>query len=136
MWKVLRSDADWRAHRAAFATSSTVDWGNGPNRYPCLVDTIAVTPGRLLSAYVYPEDAAKLQAAVPTEKVVDYQQKVHSQAVSAHLLAIVHFLVETGICRREKYTEEYLKMLANVEQWAAEDSDGLLARIRSGSGQI
>lgn len=154
MWTLLRSSLDWEKHcqevaKSTGATGTLVNWGRGPQSYPCLVASYAASPLKIVSAYVYQADAVSLlQAAdqheqharvasseLPAAASNDDQvppgsrQADYNKSVSAHLLAIIHFLTETRICKREQYDAKYTEALACVDEWSAEDRDRLLAQL-------
>ena len=59
------------------------------------------------------------------------RQGDHNKAVSAHLLAIVYFMTETGICSRERYDAKYTEALSCVDEWSAEERDKLLDQLKT-----
>ena len=44
-----------------------IDWGAGPTHYPCLVATAPAQVGKVISCYVYPEDAAWIRGQMQKE---------------------------------------------------------------------
>lgn len=149
MWMRLNNLADWEQHKAEFVTSHSiqqqlVSWGSPPVEYPCLVDSMAISPVKIVSAFVYRDDAVKL---IPVPKQAQAQQAMQSDpqaqasavpghtwkdfadGTTANLLTVIHFMVETGICTREKFEEVHTMFVHNVEQWSAEDRDVALSKI-------
>jgi hypothetical protein len=47
-------------------------------------------------------------------------------ALLAHVLTIVNFLVDTGICKAQQYEDRYTGFLAYVDRCAAADREALL----------
>lgn len=147
-WQLVRNSQDWDAYRAKFAVANNMErnavvWGAGPTSFPCLVDGFAPSPIKVITAYVYPDDAAVLMhAAQPQAQAMQAMPirkqdadhapddwRAFSASTAAHVLSIVEFLTETGICSKEKYEETYNTMLAQVDQWTTEDRNERLARV-------
>lgn len=152
MWKLLKSPADWDAYKTEMTLQrglqqNLMNWGSGPQKYPCLIDGLLTSTTRVTTCYVYPEDIGPLvgaagytlvsqdivvgkQAAQPQATAVpDHTWKDFANSVSAHLLAQSHFLCETAICSREQYEAVYNQMLARVDQWTTEDRENALAKL-------
>lgn len=68
---LLRSPQDWHDYRRHLSQTlnlafEEVRWGVGPTAFPCLTMSYAVPnsmPARVVSCYVYPDDARRLLAA-------------------------------------------------------------------------
>ncbi len=68
---LLESRSDWDAYRRQLCQHVGIDhdatrWGNGPAGFPCLVLSYVVpnsAPHRIVSCYVYPDDARRLLSA-------------------------------------------------------------------------
>jgi hypothetical protein len=65
---VLRGPNDWEQYKqkaqAAFQMQSAqINWGSGPERYPCLVACAPRDAYQLMSCYVYLDDALRLLKA-------------------------------------------------------------------------
>lgn len=78
-WFLLKSLADWDDFRRQRADVwgldvADVQWGRGPQQYPCLVAAHRLPnaqPAKVLAAYAYPEDAMRLlQAAGPNAQAI------------------------------------------------------------------
>ena len=129
----LRNVAEWDQYRHEMAArygleAAVVRFGAGPQAYPCCVASVRKDVETVASAYFYVADAIRLlqEAGAPLPKpepppapatALDPESiKENARMVSANLLAIVHFLVETGICRTEQYEEVLNAKLAEVDQ--------------------
>lgn len=136
MWTLLADEAAWIAYRTQIAqqmgiTGMSINWGTGPREYPCMVCSYMPPPGpnapRPVSAYMYLADAENLFKAAGRTTVDPDAQRPPSQSsfnrwVSAHLLTMVHFLVETSICKEGQYEEALAIMLEKVDTWGKEDA--------------
>lgn len=145
---LLKSKADWEKHCEEIVVQlavcgDTIDWGQGPKQYPCLITQYRVNALKVLSAYVYPDDAVRLLKAVPEKLVAASKStarktkaktvvsdvtpdiETNSREQSAHLLTCVEFLIRTGICTEAQYEERYRRMLAHVDQIVSEKRYGL-----------
>lgn len=143
-WSLLRSVADWNAYQQSFAAASdcaVVDWGAGPRVYPCLIVSYCLHAplSRVISAYVYRDDALQLLDAAQVkqrigESLPDPTRKEPNQHdfnrwLTAHVLTLVYFMRETGICRPEQYEERLAESLALVDEIRSGDRAAALAKI-------
>lgn len=155
-WQLLNSQADWDAYRVRVTNEHSLQqaaivFGTGPQQYPCLIDGLMTSPTKFLTAYVYMDDAAKLfpngygdvaqqaeqQQAVfgppgghgVQTQIPGHLWKEFANSVSAHLLAQLSYLVDTGICTEEAYQAKYVGFLAKVDQWTAEDRAKALEQL-------
>lgn len=88
---LLRCPEEWQQYCLQLCAAAGLDhaatrWGNGPAAYPCLVLSYVVPgtrPQKIVSCYVYPDDARRLLAA-------DIQQQAtgQHQVVSPGMIAI------------------------------------------------
>jgi hypothetical protein len=130
-------------------TPNEVTWSGLPPEFPCLVGVkILAGPGQRPEAHVccfLPQGARYLLAALDDKSTT--LQGPHRQpastptptvspslaetlrSVSANLLTVAHFLVETGICKQEQYLEKYTAFLAQVDQWHAETVEDRLNAV-------
>lgn len=142
MLTLLRNENDWLAYRAQKTREfklegSLVDWGGGPAEYPCLVCSYPASPSRVVSAYFFEANARELldavkeagSAAAPAASGPSFaeQQDDFNKWVTAHLLAVVHYLVETGICTRDKFEQRLNEALSLVDEASAAQRDARLA---------
>lgn len=141
--KLLRSPLDWTKYQQAFCDANNLggmqmNWGKGPQEYPCLAASLLATSNRIVTCFVYKENAKELMIAAaeshPAMKAMQQAESPpgHSQAdfnrdVSASLLTIAYFLTETAICKPEAYEQKKIEMLAKVDQFQAEEVDRLRA---------
>src|ERR1019366_6925504 len=127
---------------------AAVNWGHGPQVYPCLVCTSTLlvpanTPSfsmsyvspRLLSAYVYPDDAAMLlhetvveplHCSTPDKGISadsTEQQSNYNDMVTAYLLALVRELREIGALKADRFEQSLMESLALVDAITAEKRD-------------
>ncbi len=161
-WQLLKQAQDWDAYRAQFTIANKLErnlvvWGAGPTSYPCMVDGFAPSPTKVVTAYIYPQDAAILlnayqmmqgqgqaqqamgvlggpqqaRQAMPdgSERTTEFQWRAFSASTAAHILTVVEYLVETGIAKRDDYESRYNAQLAQVDQWSTEDRNERLARV-------
>lgn len=126
MWTTLGNEAAWlrytqvTAERLAPGSSITVAWGSGPKEYPCLVcstvTTMADGTARFISAYVYQTDAKQLLAiSAPDDRSV--QQAQFNRWLTAQMLTVVHYLVETGICKEDQFENSLTEFAHKVDDW-------------------
>lgn len=152
--QLLRNPADWmglqqQACAAHGLTPNEVVWSGLPPEFPCLAGVKILTgPGQRPEAHVccfLPQGARYLLAALEgTQSPLQgpHRQSAPSAApavsptlaetlrgVSANLLTVAHFLVETGICKKEQYLEKYTAFLAQVDQWHAEAVENSLNAV-------
>lgn len=134
---LLASMADWDDYRQRLCQRLKLDptvvhWGGGPRSYPCLVASIAPAPERVVSCYVFVDDARRLLQAAglapgvagpvtpPAPAQSDVPRCVRARDVDlsfiAHILTVVHFMVETGLCKQHQYEETYQRFLHEVQQ--------------------
>jgi hypothetical protein len=137
-WTLLRTRAEWDLFRATVAAragcyATALAWGEGPAEYPCLVASVVQDDqATVRTAYVYAESARQLLAADTREPArsagVGPWQADFNRWTTAHLLTIVHFLVETGICSKKvnpetnkrQYEDLLLQSLDDVDRWSAD----------------
>ena len=147
---LLKSKADWANHQFHWAGENQVplgniDWGRGPDKYPCLVATVAVQVGKCVTCYLYEEQATALlqavrETAAPATTRPDDVDNPKIMAVlrrlvrcevrdalglalreiTANLRAIVEELVEVKITNPDRYEKLLAKHLADVDQYLAE----------------
>lgn len=144
MFSLLRDPKDWERYKAELAQREAfkdheVSWGRGPHHYPCLVETLVLRgPIRLMSAYVYEENARQLLDACPQHvaaapapaqdrgawpewfKEVWAKQQAFNHHLTADFLTVVYFLVATGICKEEGFEQKQQEFTAFVDQTNAE----------------
>jgi hypothetical protein len=121
--------------------ASQVQWGQGPAEYPCLVMPL-VQPDKVICCYVYPDDATELinacgwlrhrvdqeQQAAPDQTVLPSQDEFNRKSM-AHIMAVVHLLIDTGIVDAKRYEQEYLRQFARVEQVKEEQLREVASRV-------
>lgn len=131
MWTILKERSAWEIYKEVLVGQlglggSTVDWGSPPGEYPCLVCSHAPPPppggtARVYSAFVYLKDARKLipvqPAGHPEAGGQPDQQDLFNRWMAAQNLTILHFLIETGICKREAFEDRMLEFLGKVDEW-------------------
>lgn len=142
-WTLLKDRNDWNRHctevtAAHDMTAAQVAWGSGPVEYPCLAATLVTPPvpgglSKLVTAYVYKADAATLLNAAgvtaETPAINNPSQSQFNRWVSAQLLAMLYFMIETRICKQEQFEDKLLEMLENVDAWKREKTDELRDRL-------
>lgn len=134
MWTVIRSAEDWENYQKTVSsglgtTVNNIAWGNPPESFPCLAATIvppriAGTPAKAMSAFVYEADAEELLKAAG-RKTVDpdarppVTQDQFNRWTAAQLTAIIAFLVDTAICRKEQFEEKMIECVEFVDAYRA-----------------
>lgn len=132
MWTVIGSPDEWAAYTAKTAlelrlSPSAVVWGPPPAAYPCLVSSHmpphpAGTNPRVYSAFVHLADAEALFRAAgrrtvdPDAPPPGATQDQFNRWTAAQLLAIVKFLIETGICKKEQFEAAMVESLELVDE--------------------
>ncbi len=132
MWTVIASPDEWAAYTAKMALElrlapSTVEWGSPPAAYPCLVSSHmpprpAGTNPRVYSAFVHLADAEALFRAAgrrtvdPDAPPPGPTQDQFNRWTAAQLLAVVKFLVDTGICKKEQFEAAMVESLEIVDE--------------------
>lgn len=140
-WTRLESAADWDAYKPRTAAAlgvdaGTVQWGQGPAEYPCLVaSTLTRQNGRpdglrVASCYVYAGDARRLvgqegggaagQQSVVGEPAAprgsDSDDTEFRRYLVAHVLTLVDELRRVGITKADRYEKIFNGFLAGVDQ--------------------
>lgn len=139
-WNPLVTSDDWSKHceqqlRTHSLAADQVNFGKGPNSYPCLVATIYVPPSpggvaKMVSAYVYVDDAKALlkMAGVGVQDLdapKSPNQEQFNRWLSAQMLTVVWFLVQTGICKPEQFETKMLEKLDMVDAAKGEQVEKL-----------
>lgn len=132
MWTCIADEAGWVAYKLQTAQTlrvspDKVDWGTPPAVYPCLAATHmpprpAGTDPKCYSAFVYEADCEALFAAAGRRLVSPDAPPQPTQAqfnrwTAAQLIAVVHFLVETGICKKDQFEEKLLESIELVDEY-------------------
>ena len=150
MWTLLRNSVDWDRYCQQMAqqtgvTGTLVNWGQGPKEYPALVCSYQASPLKIVSAYVYETDARILiqslgtplndnvPVAAPAATAADSNAKQgeFNKWAAAHFLTIAHFMIETGICTKDRFEQKLTEALSLVDEVQAEKRDALLAEFTS-----
>lgn len=131
---LLRNNDDWHSYKEQTKRGREElvpedAFGHGPKEFPCLVATYynELLPMKIAICYAYQQDAADLLnccdsgKSLPAAAPMDPRETFRS--MSAHILTITHFLVETGICKAPQYEAQYIAMLARVDQWSTDDAN-------------
>jgi hypothetical protein len=146
MWTTLKNAEDWAAYQIKTAKGlqilpERVSWGTGPNDYPCLVCSLFPprppgTDPKAYSAFVYQADCEELFAAagrkfLDRDAPVPANQAQFNRWVAAQQLAIVHFMVETGICKKEQFEDKLLESIELVDEYTKGERDKFKDRLTS-----
>lgn len=133
---LLRSPAEWARYTQQMATDNgvppnQVSWGAGPQQYPCLVASTMPSPMRVISCYVYLDDAQNLARAAGLRMIQEVQLAQpqvagHTSAdfekhTAAVLMAMVEELVEIGALKKDRFEAALNRHLANVDQYHEAD---------------
>jgi hypothetical protein len=156
---LLQSAVDWDNYRRDHAqrlgaVGQLAQWGKGPQEYPCLIASVMLPNNHIMCCYVFERDARELlQACGPGTPAAiaavnpdaddrvpkGLRQSDYNASFTAHLLTMMDFLIETGICRKDQYEDKYHAMLSDVDRMMAEDKqaafDRLSGRVPSGEDQ-
>lgn len=62
---MLQNETDWDDYRRSASleysvSSAQVEWGSGPKQFPCLIASYPVSPTKMVSCYIYLDDARRL----------------------------------------------------------------------------
>jgi hypothetical protein len=142
VFSLLMTPDDWQTYQNRLTAQwglqgVVVVWGAGPREYPCLVASRPTNeqPPKVLSCFVLQADARELLAAVPqppthpevgpSRAPTGPTQENFNRWATAHVLTIVRFLVDTGICKQDQYEHELLENIDRVTQWHGEDKERL-----------
>jgi hypothetical protein len=133
-WTLLKAREEWAAYTAKTArelgvAADRVNWGAGPEAYPCLVGTLfppraAGSDPKVYSAFVYEADAEELFAAagrkfVDRGELLPPSQAQFNRWKAAESMAVAWFLTETKICTQAQYEEKLLEALELVDEHIA-----------------
>lgn len=115
---LLRSPDDlmvFRKGAEALVQASCV-WGPTPSAYPCLITSMRLETGRMVSAYAYPDDVrGLLDVVVPEASKTGPTQSQFNRWLAAQMLTVIHFMTETGICKEAQFEERLLTSLELVD---------------------
>lgn len=132
-WTLLRNQDDLTEFRRNAETQSQLPytWGPLPSKYPCMVSSVRLSIDRTISAYVYLDDARGLVDYVDRQTgPVTPNQAQFNRWVAAQTLAIVHYMVETGICKKDQFEAKLQSCLEVVDAHrSGEQIDPLLDRM-------
>lgn len=146
MWTTLKNADEWTAYQAKSAKElqilpERINWGTAPQDYPCLVCTLFPprppgTDPKAYSAFVYPADAEELMTAagrkfLDRDAPVPPNQAQFNRWTAAQMLAIVHFMVETGICKKDAFEEKLLEGIELVDDYTRGKKEELKAKLTS-----
>lgn len=127
MWELVSSAADWTKFQDAQSAKAAphggaVVWGLPPQEYPCLVAPL-IQPGKVVCAFCYAADARRLLPARPAPapaaapQGVSAAQNSFNRWLAAMSQAFAYFMVETGICTEDRFEEQLLVAIENVDAW-------------------
>lgn len=145
-WDLIKDREDWNRHCSAFIVANNMSphqvvWGSGPVEYPCLAATILLPAapggtGKLTTAYVYKADAlallgaAGLTVAEPGATAPgSTTQNQFNRWVSAQMLTVIAFMVDTGICKPGQFEERMIESLEMVDAWKKGKTEELRAKL-------
>lgn len=156
MWQLVKDKAGWTAYRdkvlaeiRVAGKTAAASISAEPHTFPCLVDAIAVSPGKVMYAFVYPGDfelfgvdAAKLAllsthqdavvrpaaAKAPEAQKAPVGQTDFNTHTIAYLLTLTHIVCDTLCVRHEDFENRFAEKLALVDQEIAAQRDGKSAR--------
>jgi hypothetical protein len=143
-WTLLKSTEDWTEYQKRTAKTlrvspTNVDWGSPPESYPCLVSTLfpprpAGSQPRAYSAFVYESDAEEVMTAAG-RKMLDADmplpptQAQYNRWMAAQMLTIVHYMVETGICKKEQYEDKLLESIELVDTYSRDKREEFKSKL-------
>ena len=155
-FELIQNETDWDKYRFSTAqiyntTSSQVEWGSGPKQFPCLAASYPASPAKIVTCYVYMDDAKRLLfseaslAGPPVdrgESDVSEEDAVAMRAthlmsemlkekqldrddferhVSSMLLSIVKILVDTSIIKEGQFEKMLVNYQRLVDEWVTEN---------------
>lgn len=158
-WTLLRTPDDWAKYQVDTAKglaigTDRVNWGSGPDSYPCLVGTIlpprpAGADPRVYSAFFYMADAEELFAAAGrtfTERgeLGSPTQAQFNRWAAAGQMAVVKALVKTGLfapkggekANEEAYEQLLLECIEFVDQYTSDKRDELRERLSQSQATV
>lgn len=143
-WTLLKTADEWKQYQSKMAKTlrvnpAAVSWGDPPESYPCLVCTLfpprpAGTQPRAFSAFVYEGDAEELMSSAG-RKFIDRDvpapvtQGQYNRWMAAQMLTVVHFMVETGICKKDQYEEKLLESIELVDGYTRDKRNELKEKL-------
>jgi len=146
---IIKTPSEWEMYQRSWEQEQGIQygnivWGTGPEHYPCLVASLPAHD-TVLSCYVYPEDAFNLiqaegaihgPGAFKPESVqpaaintVGPTQDEFNKHITALCMAMLDELVEVKITNRERFESVLAKCVARVDQFTAEQHEGLQPAI-------
>lgn len=146
---LLNGGDDWDTYRCTFHAVNhiepgTINWGQGPQAYPCLVASALNSDNNVLSCYVYAADAMRLLCAtgnmtsvpiapiasslspVAATPITVVERRACDCSIAANLLAIVSELIDVGVTNKERYENKYNSFLALVDQETAASKEQIV----------
>lgn len=136
-WTLVKNEPELVKYRQAFEQLPGMPrafhgrWSPPPARYPVLVSSIPVRcldddGSKLLSAYVYPEDATRLLAAAKPAAAKPVgpwpEQNDFNRFVAAHLMTLVSLLERNRLVTQENYERHLTANTAVVDRYIAADA--------------
>lgn len=127
---ILHNAEEWGEYRnriGDYHPDLVLDWPD-PKEYPCLVAAkVDTRVEEVQVCFTYITDAIALAQAHGLEIVSDLKprvqiptvtptQKDFDVSVTAHLLTLVSYLVETQTCSKAEYETRYARTLGRLEQ--------------------
>ena len=100
---------------------SALEWGSGPTQYPCLAASVKTDGWRLVTCYVYTNDAMRLltiDGDMATSECAEGRAARNKRRgrnndfesyIGGMLLAITNLIVETGIATPRRFAQEWSK---------------------------
>ena len=153
MWTLLRTIEEWKKYchdmsQQIGISASVIDFGRGPQTYPCLVCSTALNSMKYVSAFVYPENALLLlkncslrelppglersepiaahAAKEPkTIEVIPSGQNEFNLHLAADVLTLTWAIVELGAIKKETFTQKHIEFMAMLDQVKAESRDAI-----------
>ena len=157
-FELIENETDWDNYRFSAAqtyntTSSQVEWGSGPRQFPCLAASYPASPSKIVTCYVYMDDAKRLLFSesslagppVPRGKSDESDEDAlatrathlasemlkektidrddFERHVSAMLLSVTKILVDTSIIKEEQFEKMLVTYQRLVDEWVTENRD-------------
>ena len=157
-FELVQNETDWDNYRFAAAeahntTSSQVEWGAGPKQFPCLAASYAASKSKIVTCYVYLDDAKRLlfsdaslagppvlrdESDTPAEdeiamraahlmsemlKEKQIDRDDFERHVSSMLLTVVRILVDSSIIKEDQFEKLLVTYQRLVDEWVTESRD-------------
>ena len=131
--RLIQDAEDWERFKVQFtrANQSAIQTWATPAEYPCMAAATLVGT-KVRTCFFYLADAvilcqahgigfdkaseAKSSPEVVAVNTIGPEQKDFNLSLSAHIMTLMRFMIETGICKTDGYERAYAVELSRLEQ--------------------